>query len=298
MTNWDDFRFLLAVEQTGSLSAAARQLLVSQPTVSRRIAELEKSLGVVVSERLPDGHRLSTNGVKVCERARAIQQKAEEIAEAVADDRDHNLQQVVISASEGVSATLITPAVKELQNAHPGIVVEVMISNRPVDLRRQEADIAIRLGDPRDDILVGRKIGVVEFGLFAPQSIVDALGTPATEENLSHYPFIESTGEISHLPQANWLRQASPPRMRAYGSNSILNQLVAFNAGLGLLMLPTYLTWSLPHAVRILSDTYTRFIDLQMLYHAPAVDKPGVRQVLDFVAHSVRERLAKGGQAR
>ena len=83
MTNWDDFRFLLAVEQTGSLSAAARHLLVSQPTVSRRIAELEKSLGVVLIERLPDGHRLSTNGVKVCERARAIQQKAEEIAEAV-----------------------------------------------------------------------------------------------------------------------------------------------------------------------------------------------------------------------
>mgnify|MGYP001796905499 CR=1 FL=1 len=123
MTNWDDFRFLLAVEQTGSLSAAARRLLVSQPTVSRRIAELEKSLGVVLIERLPDGHRLSTNGVTVCERARALQQTAEEIAEAVADDRDHNLQQVVISASTGVSAAPITPAGKALQNAPPGLVV-------------------------------------------------------------------------------------------------------------------------------------------------------------------------------
>ncbi|MEM6945226.1 MAG: LysR family transcriptional regulator, partial [Pseudomonadota bacterium] len=214
MINWDDYRYLLAMEQTGSLSAAARHLGVSQPTVSRRITELERTLGVGLVQRLPDGYQLSAIGEKVCERARVIQQKAEEIRHAVIDDRDQSQHQVVVSAPEGIAAALVTPALRDLHVARPDLVVEVTISTRPVDLRRREADIAVRMGDPRDDTLIGRKVGAVEFGLFAPGALIERLGLPSSEGDLQRYPFIESAGAISHLPQANWLRLAIPPRMK------------------------------------------------------------------------------------
>lgn len=294
MTDWNDYRFLLALDQTGSLSAAGRQLGVSQPTVSRRIAALEQALGVVLVQRLPDGHRLSAVGKKVCERARVIQQKADEIRLAVSDDRDQPQHQVVVAAPEGISAALLTPALWDLHLAHPDLVVEVMISNRPVDLRRQEADVAVRMGDPRDDTLIGRKVGRVEFGLFARRDLIDRLGMPKTEHDLARYPFIESTGDISHLPQAHWLRLASVPRMKTYGANSILNQLEAFKAGFGLLALPTYLTWSLADAVRILPETYSRFIDVRVLHHGPVAERPAVRTVLDFLVTSMTTQLSHG----
>lgn len=291
MTNWDDFRFLLSLEQTGSLSAAARRLGVSQPTVTRRIAELERSLGVALVERLPDGYRLSAAGEKVCHRARTIEQKAEEIRHAVVDERDELQQVVVVAAPEGVAAALVTPGLRELRARHPHLVVEVAISTLPADLRRREADIAVRMGDPRDDTLIGRKVGVVQIGLFAPKELVDALGPPETPNDLVRYPYIESTGEISHLPQANWLRLAIPPRMKAYGANSISNQIEAFNAGLGLLALPTYLSDRVPGAVRVLPQTFARQIDMRVMHHAPAATKPGVRAILDFLGAYISDRL-------
>ena len=296
MINWDDYRYVLAMERTGSLSAAARYLGVSQPTVSRRITELERALGVALVERLPDGYRLSPAGVKVCERARTIQQKSDEIQRAVSDGEDQLLSQVVVSAAEGVAAALVVPTLTELRASHPNISVELIITNRPVNLRRREADIAVRLGDPRDDTLIGRKVGAVEFGLYAHNTLVDQFGLPKTEKDLARFPFIESSGEISYLPQANWLRLIMPPRMKSFTSNSILNQLEAFKAGLGILALPTYLTAFLSDPVRILPDDFAREVEIRLMYHSPVSEKPGVRAVLDTLAVSISKRLLMENQ--
>ena len=197
------------------------------------------------------------------------------------------------SAAEGVAAALVVPKLTELRASHPNIAVELIITNRPVNLRRREADIAVRLGDPRDDTLIGRKVGAVEFGLYAHNTLVDQFGLPKTEKDLARFPFIESSGEISHLPQANWLRLIMPPRMKSFTSNSILNQLEAFKAGLGILALPTYLTAFLSDPVRILPDDFVREVEIRLMYRSPVSERPGVRAVLDALAALGEESFAE-----
>ncbi|MEM9257849.1 MAG: LysR family transcriptional regulator, partial [Pseudomonadota bacterium] len=164
--NWDNLHFdwaqvraFLATSEEGSLSAAARALRLTQPTLSRQVTSLEQSLGVTLFER---GHRqvqLTAAGLELLEHARSMAEAAQRIALAASGQSQAIEGRVCITATETLAAYCLPAILRKLREQAPGIVVEVAASDELRDLIRREADIAIRHAQPTHPDLIARRIG-------------------------------------------------------------------------------------------------------------------------------------------
>lgn len=183
--DWNQARAFLATAQTGSFSAAARTLAVAQPTIGRQVAALEQSLGVTLVERVGRGLELTAAGLELAEHVEAMGEAASRISLAAAG-QSTSLEGVVrITASEVISAYLLTPVIRRIREEHPGIQLELVASNEPRDLRRREADIAVRNFRPQDPELVAVRLPDRRGSLYASTEYLARLGHPTTPAELS-----------------------------------------------------------------------------------------------------------------
>jgi DNA-binding transcriptional LysR family regulator len=215
MIDWNDYRFFLAVAETGRLSAAARRLKVSQPTVGRRLAELEGRLGARLFDRLPDGFRLTLAGERILDLARRMAEDARAIEHRVAGEDEQLHGSVLLATPEGLGTYWLAPRLEWLRSRHPRIDLELVVGTGALDLLRREADVALRIGPPGADDVVGRRLGCIRCGRFAAQGYLERHGAPERLEDLSQHRIIESVREIAQLRQAELLREAA---VRARGT--------------------------------------------------------------------------------
>lgn len=188
--DWNRTRAFLVTAEEGSLSAAARSLGVTQPTLGRQVTALEEELGVALFERVGRGLELTPSGLELVEHARAMGEAASRVSLA-ASGRSQSIEGTVcITASEVTSAFVLPPILDALRQAEPGISVELIASNSVRDLRRREADIAIRNSRPTDPSLIVRKLRDDTVGLYASQAYLTKIGTPRSAAGLSKASFI------------------------------------------------------------------------------------------------------------
>ena len=152
--DWNQLKAFLQTAQTGSLSAAARKLGLTQPTLSRQVAAIEQQMGVTLFERVGKSMVLTPTGLDLLEHARAMGTAAEALGLA-ASGRSQAVGGVVsVSATDVVATHLLPPILQRLRAQEPGIAVEVIASNALSDLLRREADIAIRHVQPEQPELI------------------------------------------------------------------------------------------------------------------------------------------------
>ncbi|MFW5920533.1 MAG: LysR family transcriptional regulator, partial [Polyangiales bacterium] len=165
---------------------AARALGLTQPTLGRQVAALERELGVTLFERIGNRPVLTTTGLELLEQVRAMSEAATRFSLVAAGQAEGIDGTVRIAASEAVSAHVLPPIVDELRGRHPGIVVELVVSNATSDLRRREADIAVRHARPQGDDLVGKLVRESsDAHLYASPSYLERIGNPRTGEELA-----------------------------------------------------------------------------------------------------------------
>ncbi len=187
--DWNLARAFLVTAEEGSFSAAARALGVAQPTIGRQVAALEQDLGVTLFERVGRGLELTPTGLELVEHARAMGEAANRVSLAAAGTATSLEGIVCITASEVISAYLLPPIVARIREQHPGIEVEIVASNQARDLRRREADIAVRNFRPRDAELYARKIHDGAAGLYAAPAYLARLGPVSGPSDLSRADF-------------------------------------------------------------------------------------------------------------
>jgi DNA-binding transcriptional LysR family regulator len=180
--DWNRARAFLVAAEEGSFSAAARALDVAQPTIGRQVAALERELGVALFERVGNALELTETGLALLEHVRAMQAAAAS-ASLIAAGQAQALEGTVrIAASEAISAFLLPPIVDDLRRRHPRIEIELVVSNATSDLRRREADIAVRNFRPTEPDLVARKLGDGAGHFYASPDYLDRIGNPRTVE--------------------------------------------------------------------------------------------------------------------
>jgi DNA-binding transcriptional LysR family regulator len=184
--DWNRARAFLVTAEEGSFSAAARALGQAQPTLGRQVAALEEELGVALFERVGNNLTLTTTGLDLVEQVRAMSEAAARFS-LIAAGQSQSLEGVVrIAASQAVSAYLLPPVVMALRREHPGIEVEMVVANDSADLRRREADIAVRHFRPEGDDLIARLVkeesGAYIYG--APRYL-RSIGNPSTTDELA-----------------------------------------------------------------------------------------------------------------
>jgi DNA-binding transcriptional LysR family regulator len=191
---WDDVRSFLAVARTSSLSGAARALGVGHVTVGRRIAALEKQLGVTLLNRTPDGFVTTSSGEAILRQCAAMESAAMDLERIVAGRDSLVTGSVRVTTTEALAYQLIAPAIAALRQTHPELRVDLIASVRSLDIARREADLAVRFARPATSDLVCRKLGEVGFSLYATKRYLASVGIPKRRGGLAGFDLITFTG--------------------------------------------------------------------------------------------------------
>ncbi|MEV0261217.1 LysR family transcriptional regulator [Streptomyces sp. NPDC050617] len=285
----DDLRYLLAVTRTGRLVAAADALGVDHTTVSRRIAALEKSLGLRLMERGAEGWALTDAGKAVAENARAIEDALARVAEAVSGQDSPSLHGTVrVSAPDAFGTVIATPALARVRRRHPDLQVELITATRQLTLHPSGFDLALAIGRPAGNRLVTEHLTDYALGLYASAEYLDRCGSPGSAAELRDHTlifYIESMLQVGDLDIERHLPGVTP----AFSSTNVFAQLEAARLGAGIGVLPAFLTRRsgllrlLPHEVDIR-------LPITLAVRREAVTHPAVRAVRDALRREVAER--------
>lgn len=188
--DWNHVKAFLVTAEEGSLSAAARALGTTQPTLGRQVSALEEELGVVLFERTAGGIELTPNGLNLLELARGMGDAASHFSLVASGQCNEIEGNVCITATDIFSAFVLPPILKKLRLKEPGITIEVIASNDNTDLKRREADIAIRGHQPNQSELIAKKLSDIRAHLYAAPSYLDQLGCPDFPEAFNNADFI------------------------------------------------------------------------------------------------------------
>jgi len=292
--DWGHLRFFLELARTGSLSGAARRLAVDRNTVARRVAALEEELGLPLFERGPQGWSPTAAGEELSRLAGRVEDDVLALARH-ADARDRNLSGVVrLTTAAHLSANLLVPAVPRLRQRHPGLVLEIAADQRAFDLTRREADLAVRMGRPRDTGLVTRKLSEVAYRLYASPAYLAARKGPV---DFAADRFVGFDESLAGVPQERWLERLGPERQVVLRSNTTFSLANAARLGVGVACLPCYLAEGDP-GLRRLEGPVPPDHELWLLVHGDLRRTPRVRAVIEWLDELVeRARPALAGRS-
>jgi DNA-binding transcriptional LysR family regulator len=230
---WDDQRAFLAVVETGSLSAGARRLGLSQPTVRARIEALEAALGTALFTRSVHGLIPTATAEAMAAPARAMAHASEAMLRAASADSGAVAGRVRLSVSEFVGLEVLPPMLRSLRDRHPQLTVEFELSNLSADLLDQQVDVAVRMHPPEQSALVAKKVPSIPLGFFAHRDYLDTHGRPASRAEIGDHLFIGPDRNRSDLAMAAQI--ADPAHIRWIArTDSHPAQLALARAGLGI----------------------------------------------------------------
>lgn len=188
--DWNQVRAFLATAEEGSLSAAARALKLTQPTLSRQVMALEEHLGVTLFERGPRVMQLTDAGRELIGHVRAMGEAATRVSLSASGQSQEISGKVAITCTNMVATHHLAPALARIRREAPGLCIEVITSNSVQDLTQREADIAIRHARPDQSDLYAKQIGATEARLYAASTYLNEAGRPKTVDDLKDLDFV------------------------------------------------------------------------------------------------------------
>ncbi|MGZ9809400.1 LysR family transcriptional regulator [Pseudoroseicyclus sp. H15] len=188
--DWSLLRAFLFVAEEGSLSAAARRLGQSQPTLGRQIKALEDAVGAELFTRVPRGLEPTPAAAPLLAPARAMREAMGQVALAAAAGEARHLGPVRLTASDAVCAWRLPPVIAAMREEEPGIIIELVPSDSSSNLLYREADIALRMYRPRQLDLIARHIGEVHLAAFASPAYAARRGLPTGAEDMAGHDYV------------------------------------------------------------------------------------------------------------
>ena len=290
-TDWERHRAFLAVMNEGSLSGAARALGVAQPTVRRRIADLEATLGVVLFTRTPAGLDPTETAHALAGHAEAMAHAAAAFARTASAEAGEVAGIVRVTESEVIALEVLPPILATLQASYPGLVIILSPTNRNEDVLRREADIAVRMARPTQEGLVARLIGVVSLGLHARRDLLDRHGMPETIADVRRYGVIGPEHDNDILRSLRFGGVQVQPADFSFRSDSDVAQLAALRAGAGIGVCQLPLAARDPSLVRLLPDLFEYPLETWMVTHEDLRGVARIRAVFDHLADGLTDYL-------
>jgi len=285
--DWNQLKAFLETAETGSLSAAARKLGLTQPTLSRQVAAIEQRMGVTLFERVGKAMALTPTGLDLLEHARAMGAAAEALGLA-ASGRSQAVGGVVsVSATDMLATHLLPPLVRQLREKEPGIAIEVISSDALSDLLRREADIAIRHVKPEQPDLIARLIREPAANFYASEDWVKVHGHPRHAEEAADLPFVGSDRSGHFLA---YLRQHGLPISEAnfscYSDQSMAHwALVRHGMGIGAMV--DEIARDTPGIIRVLDDVPPLRFPIWLVTHRELRTSRRIRVVFDMLADAL-----------
>jgi DNA-binding transcriptional LysR family regulator len=286
--DWNKARAFLVTAEEGSLSAAARALGMAQPTLGRQVDGLEQELGIVLFERVGRGLTLTPSGLELLDHVRDMGEAAGRVSLTALGQSQALEGTICISASETYAAVLLPPIIAKLRIMEPGIQVEIVVANHASDLRRREADIAIRNFRPTEPDLIAKKIGDADAILYATPDYIGKIGNPTKPYDLRHADFVNMDHGGMMLKGLNTLglglTEANFPLLTE--SYLVMWELVRQGAAIG--VLDAHIGDADPIVRRVLPDLEPLVFPIWLVAHRELSTSRRIRRVYDFLADELR----------
>ena len=285
--DWNRARAFLVTAEEGSLSAAARALGMAQPTLGRQVDALEEELGVILFERVGRGFALTPNGLELLDHVRAMGDAAGRVSLAAAGQSQTIAGKVSIAASDVHAAFLLPKVLIRLRREAPAIEVEIVASTRVSDLRRREADIAIRNFRPTEPDLVARKIRDVPARLYATPDYLDRIGNPLLPHDLRHADFISIDGSGMFMRGLNAMGLNLSERNLLILTENYLVMWELVKHGLGIGILDGTIGDLEPRVRRVLPEMAPLVFPIWLVAHRELNTSRRIRFVFDLLAEEL-----------
>ena len=287
--DWNQVRAFLATIEEGSLSAAARALGLTQPTLGRQVAALEEELGVTLFERSGRNLLPTPAALEIADHVRDMGEAATRLSLA-ASGQSQSVEGVVkITATEMYSAFVLPDLIAKLRDEHPGIVIEIIATNSVSDLRRREADIAVRNTEPTDPDLIARKLFNEKGGFYATAGFIEKFGPFNSLDDLADVPFIGFGAGLAYLEA---LQGREVPITKANIVASSENHLVHWELarrGLGIGINGWNVGRLTPDLVPVLADKLAFEFPVWLVAPRELKTNRRVRLVYDALARHIKE---------
>ncbi len=275
--DWDDLRLVAAIRAEGSSAGAALRLDLDQPTAARRLARLEQMLDLTLFDRVD--RRLVARPV-----IEAVMPDLDAAASAIGralarlrDERSSLAGHVVVSTVDLVATRLLAPHLAAFRDAHPGVRLTFDLDDAAVSLAAREADVAIRLARPRADTAIVRRLGTLDFGLYAP----------ADADRPERLPLAAYGERLAHLPESRWLATRfadAPIRLRADRAALLTEAVVAGHRA----VLPCLVADADPRLTRLDVDEPPPSREIWLLVHPERRADRAVSAVVAWIEATIR----------
>jgi DNA-binding transcriptional LysR family regulator len=287
LESWDDIQYVLAVARTGSFLAAGERLGTNASTVSRRIQRLEQRLETKLFDRYAHGMQPTPAGIALTEKAAAMEAAANDIERHLAGADRKMSGSVRIAVPDGIATYWLTPALLDFRDRNPGLCIELIHGSGPVDLLGREADVAIRLFDPKHERYVASRVGRIQFSLFASPSYLSAHGQPANMAQLAEHRIVDHSGYRPIGSLKAWHEYLTTHPGVTFRADMTSSFVAAVRAAHGIGLFPNFYRIVAPDLVPldIRTDAHA---PLWLLSHEETSRNARVRALLDFLLQRFR----------
>jgi len=282
--SWDFYRTFLEVLREGSLSGAARSLGLTQPTIGRHVDALEEALGYALFIRTQQGLSPTQQALALRPYAEALESTSAALLRAASSQGSGVRGTIRITASDVITVEVLPAIVTELHAAYPELVIELMSSNRIEDLLQREADIAVRMQRPSQGVLIARRVGDIELGMYAHKDYLARRGKPARIDDLADHALIGFDKETAFIRSMKTQLPDIRRELLALRTDNDLASLAMLRAGFGIGFCQVGLARRNPDLVRLFPRRISLRLDTWLAMHEDLRDNPSCKAAFAALA--------------
>jgi DNA-binding transcriptional LysR family regulator len=292
--DWDKLRIFHAAAEAGSFTHAGDQLHMSQSAVSRQVSSLERDLKVALFHRHARGLQLTEQGEMLYRTAADVLAKLQTAETLLTDATSKPQGELRIAAPVGLGTVWVTQRLREFMELYPEIRVELILNDEQLDLSMRKADVAIWLHEPAQTDLIRRPLATMNVKAYASTNYIRRFGAPQSLADLDRHRLISYSGAPQQdLAALGWLETAGADleghRQPVLRANSIVAIKYAVRAGIGIGMLPDYMTEEETDLVTVLPEALPPPLPILFVYPEELKTSKKVQVLRDFLVSQARQ---------
>ena len=292
--DWDKLKIFHTVAEAGSFTNASTILNLSQSAISRQIQSLEKDLKINLFERHARGLVLTSNGEYLFKTANDVISKLKEVESNLSEEKNQIKGKLIVTTVVSFGTTWLTPRIKEFMDLHPEIEIELIFSDKELDLATRQADVAIRMRRPKQLNLIQKKFVNFNYHIYGSNEYLQKNGYPKNLKDLDKHKFITyGKGAPSPVYNPDWVLKVGSKEGKKRKSlmkvNSVYGLLLAVQSGVGLAALPDYITYNVNGISKVLPDEPGKPTETHFVYPASLKDNARLIAFRNFLFSKVNE---------
>ena len=291
--DWDKLRVFHAVAEAGSFTHAGETLNLSQSAVSRQISALEENLQVPLFHRHARGLILTEQGESLNRTVREVFAKLAMTEALLTESKEKPAGRIKVTTTVGFGSSWLAPRLQAFLEMYPDVTMSLLLDDADLDLAMREADVAIRMHAPKQPDLVQRHLMQLHWLVVAHPDYLARAGTPTRPEELDDHKLIlfgdyrPPVADINFLAEAG--RRAGLPRRALLEVNCLHAMAMAIRSGMGIGVLPDWMTGELDGLVRLLPDMKAPKVDVYFVYPEELRNSKRVSVFRDFLLARLQE---------